>query len=233
MTRFRAFSLTAASVLALSLALPAAAQTSPGQRQGGPGAPAQTQPQAQSGMDRGSVKFVNEASMSDMFEIEAAKLAVQKSRNDAVRSFAQKMLDDHQKMSSQLKAAAGSQAAATTQLDRKHAQKLEQLRQASGAQFDRLYMETQVQGHREALKLHQDYAKGGDNTNLKKVATEAVPHVQQHLQRAEALHKQTAEVPRDRAPGDRSPAQNSGQRAPGSQPTQPQNQQRVPPAQAN
>lgn len=231
MTHLRAFSLTAASVLALSFAAPALAQMSPGQKQGGPGAPAQTQ--SQSGMDRGSAKFVSEASMSDMFEIEAAKLAVQKSRNDAVRSFAQKMLDEHQKMSSQLKAAAGSQATAPTQLDRKHAQKLEQLRQASGAQFDRLYMETQVQGHREALKLHQDYAKGGDNANLKKVATEAVPHVQQHLQQAEALHKQTAEVPRDRAPSDRSPAQNGGQRAPGAQPAQPQNQQRMPPGQVN
>jgi putative membrane protein len=213
MTRTRALTLSAAvSVLALGLAAaPAAAQMSPTQQQ-----PQQPRGAGDSkaGMDRASAKFMKDAAQTDMFEIEAAKIALEKSRNEAVRSFAQTMLDEHQKMSSQMKSAAGGQHAMAgdmAQIDRKHTRKLDDLRKESGANFDKKYIEMQVDGHRDALKLHQSYAKNGDNAELKKAANDALPHVQQHLQQAQALQRQTAEVPRERSPGgaagDRAPTQ--------------------------
>jgi putative membrane protein len=191
----------AASVLALGFAAaPVIAQQTPYQQQ--------TQPPTATGdakpaVDRESARFVKNAATTDMFEIEAAKIALQNSRNEAVRSFAQRMIDDHERLSGHVKAAGKQHAGAgeAAQLERKHKVKLDELRRETGANFDRKYMEMQVQGHREALRLHQNYAKQGDDAALKKAASEAVPQIEQHLQQAQGLEKQTANVPPDRGPG--------------------------------
>ena len=61
------------------------------------------------------------------------------------------------------------------------------LQSASGAAFDTLYAQQQVTGHQEALALHQSFAQGGSDPNLKAVAATAVPIVQAHLDRARRL----------------------------------------------
>jgi putative membrane protein len=61
------------------------------------------------------------------------------------------------------------------------------LQGASGADFDRLYSQDQVMAHQQALALHQGFAQGGSDPNLKAVAQTAVPIVQTHLDRARRL----------------------------------------------
>jgi putative membrane protein len=61
------------------------------------------------------------------------------------------------------------------------------LRAASGADFDRVYLDQQVQAHQTALSLHQNYAQNGDVPALRTVAGTAVPIIQGHLDRAQAL----------------------------------------------
>ncbi len=158
-----------------------------------------------------STKFVKEAAVTDAFEIEAAKIALEKSRNDGVRRFAQHMIDEHTKMSTQLKSAAVNQRSATgepaAEIDRAHRAKLDDLRKESGANFDRKYMEMQVQGHQQAAKLFENYSKNGDDAGLKKVAADALPHVKQHLQQAQTLQRQTAAAPAGSRPADSRPAE--------------------------
>src|SRR3954470_13086563 len=62
--------------------------------------------------------FVKEAAMSDMLEIEAAKIAQQKGNADE-KKFAEQMITDHTKTSSELKSMAGAdlKAAIPTALD--------------------------------------------------------------------------------------------------------------------
>lgn len=206
MSRTRLFApSTAAAIVAVCLSLDPAVAQQPNQPQQRPAAERNT------GAKMDSTKFVKEAAMTDAFEIEAAKIALEKSRNDGVRRFAQHMIDEHTKMSTQLKSAAANQRAATgepaAEMDRAHRGKLDDLRKASGADFDRKYVQMQVEGHQKALKLHQDYAKSGDEAALKKVATEAVPHVQAHLQQAQTLQRQTAAAPAGSRPADSRPAE--------------------------
>lgn len=196
MSRMRLLLSTAAvSALVLGLSLdPAAAQQTQTQQQ----RPADRDANKASAGKMDSAKFAKEAAVTDAFEIEAAKVALEKSRNDGVRRFAQHMIDEHTKMSAQLKAAAANQPA--PEMDRTHRQKLEDLRKESAANFDRKYIQMQVEGHQAALKLHDGYAKNGDDAGLKKVATEAVPHVQAHLRDAQNLQRQTAAAPAAQRP---------------------------------
>ena len=55
------------------------------------------------------------------------------------------------------------------------------LQAATGASFDQLYVRIMLQGHRQALQLHQGYAASGDNDDLKKFALDVTKVVERHL----------------------------------------------------
>ena len=129
------------------------------------------------------------AMVSDSFEIEAARLALQRSGNPRVQSFANMMVRDHTMTSQAL--LGGVQMAAfgmmTPPLAARHAAMLNQLARASGAQFDRLYAQMQVMAHQEALALHGGYAQAGSDPALRTFAASVTPHIQQHLATARRL----------------------------------------------
>jgi putative membrane protein len=141
-------------------------------------------------------QFVNKAAISDMFEIESSKLAQQKSDNNEIKHFAQKMVNDHTKTTNEMKPIVqkiqGMQM--PSEMDVEHKSKLEQLRSASGAQFDQRYRMQQIEGHQAAVALFQDYANSGDNGELKAFAQKTLPDLRKHLQEAQAL-------PQAQAPG--------------------------------
>jgi putative membrane protein len=134
--------------------------------------------------------FVQMAAMSDMFEIQSSQAALKNSKDAEVRKFAQMMIDDHTKMSAELKAAvqAGNVSAQIpTALTGEKAQMVQELSTISGEKFDAMYWKAQVQGHQEALQLAQNYAKGGDNAALKQHAQKGVPIIEQHLKMAQKM----------------------------------------------
>jgi hypothetical protein len=48
---------------------------------------------------------------------------------------------------------------------------------AFGKEFDRAYDQMQLQAHEEAVALFSDYARNGDNTDLKTWAAQTLPHL--------------------------------------------------------
>lgn len=134
--------------------------------------------------------FVKNAAMTDMFEIEAGKVALEKGQAESVKGFAQHMIDDHTKMSDNLKATVQAeklQADVPQQLDEDHNEMLEKLRKASTEDFDETYAEMQVKGHKDAVDLFQTYSKDGDNEALKQLAANGLPTIQGHLDEAKKL----------------------------------------------
>jgi putative membrane protein len=135
--------------------------------------------------------FVKEAANSDMFEIQASQLALQK--GDAqTKSFAQHMITDHQKTTADLQGLIKSgvvKAQPPTALDSPSESKLDKLKKETGRDFTNSYDEDQVSAHKDAVSLFERYAKGGDNPQLKDWAGKTLPTLQQHLQMAQALNK--------------------------------------------
>lgn len=64
--------------------------------------------------------------------------------------------------------------------DAKQKQALDRLQTATGAEFDRLYVQAQADAHRETIALYRGYADKGENASLKTFAREALPTLQQH-----------------------------------------------------
>jgi putative membrane protein len=129
-------------------------------------------------------EFIQQAAMSDLFEIDASKLAVEKADSKDVKSFAERMVKEHSASFKALTdAAQRGQAgvAPPSELDSEHKARIALLRNASGVEFDKLYVDLQTGAHEFALKLHGAYAKTGDNGELKAVAGEIAGHVEEHL----------------------------------------------------
>ncbi len=134
--------------------------------------------------------FVQTVAISDMFEIESGQLAADKAGNADVKSFGQHMVDDHTKTSKQLKALVNDEeikAELPTKLDAEHQAKLDKLKGMSGGQFDKSYIQSQVDAHEKAVALFESYAAAGENDELKEWAGDTLPTLKDHLKEAKSL----------------------------------------------
>jgi len=136
--------------------------------------------------------FVTAAATSDMYEVTAGKLAMERARSSAVKDFARQMVNAHTKTTETLKGIIASnniQVTPPAHVDDRRQGMLDNLRGASAADFDHRYMEQQVAAHHEADILFRGYAKDGDNGAIKKFAADTDPTIKMHLRMAEALDK--------------------------------------------
>jgi putative membrane protein len=134
--------------------------------------------------------FIKEAAMSDMLEIEAAKIAQQKG-NAVEKKFAEKMVTDHTKTSTELKGLVSGEmkSAIPASLDDASQKKLDKLRDAKPEDFAGQYDPMQVSAHKDAVSLFDRYAKGGNDPKLKDWAGQTLPALQHHLEMAQEIDK--------------------------------------------
>jgi putative membrane protein len=135
--------------------------------------------------------FVKEAATSDMLEIASAKIAQEKG-NAEEKKFADQMITDHTKTSSDLKGLVSSgdvKAEIPAELDASSQKKLDKLRDTKPAEFSSEYDPVQVSAHKDAVSLFERYSKSGDNPKLKDWAGKTLPTLQHHLEMAEAMDK--------------------------------------------
>jgi putative membrane protein len=143
------------------------------------------------GISPTTADFIMEAANSDMLEIAAAKLALEMG-NAEEKKFAEQMMADHGKTSSDLKALVSSgavKADVPTALDSSSQKKLDKLRDTRRQAFASEYDPMQVSAHKEAVSLFERYSKSGDNPMLKDWSSKTLPTLQHHLDMAEAMNK--------------------------------------------
>jgi putative membrane protein len=134
--------------------------------------------------------FVEKVAMSDMLEIQSSQLALSRSPDADTKPFAEKMLKDHNQTSVELKSLVESgkvKAKLPTAMDSEHLKKLDELKAKSGKDFDAAYDRMQMEAHEQAVALFEQYARNGDNADLKTWAERTLPHLKEHLAMAKRL----------------------------------------------
>ncbi len=135
-------------------------------------------------------KFVKEAALGGLTEVELGKLATQKASSEQVKQFGQKMIDDHTKANDQLKEAASKDNIPVPDtLDAKHQSQVDKLSKLSGEQFDKAYIKNQVKDHETDVREFSAEAQGGSDPNIKAFASSTLPVLQQHLDMVKNLNK--------------------------------------------
>ena len=134
--------------------------------------------------------FVQQAAMSDLYEVEAGKIASQRGQSDAVKQFGQQMTEAHTQTTEELKGivkAENIKGNLPTKLDDKHQRLIDDLNAAHVEEFDKTYAKQQVNAHEKAADLFQKYAEKGDDAVVKAFAAKTLPVIKQHLEEAKKL----------------------------------------------
>lgn len=128
---------------------------------------------------------------ANTLEIQAAELAQQQATNPQVQEFAQQMITDHRQASDQVNQAlqaTGTEgmgsAAQSLREDAEENQR--ELQGLTGAEFDRRYIEQQIEMHERVL----DELDSATSPAAQQLAQSLRPTLQQHLDRARQIQEQ-------------------------------------------
>jgi putative membrane protein len=176
------------------------AQTQPTQP-GGAGSPGMQQQQQQqqdmngngtatgsnggASMDKAFVKKALEGSMA---EVQMGQLALQKSSDDQVKQFAQRMVDDHGKMLDQMKPVAEQMGVKVpTEPSKNQMKNMEKMKALSGDAFDQAYIKDMVKDHKKDDSEFKQEAQSTQNPQLKPVVTQGSQVIESHLQQIQQI----------------------------------------------
>lgn len=146
--------------------------------------PAQEPPMKAAGGDQ---TFAQKAAMGNMAEVEAGKIALEKSSNEKVKAFAQRLVTDHTKAGDELKAAASQEGITVpSAIDAKHQAALDHLKGLSGDQFDAAFKAHMVEDHKKDIAMFEKEAASGQSA-VDQFASQTLPTLKEHLKMAEDL----------------------------------------------
>lgn len=137
------------------------------------------------------------AVIANQIDIDNAKLAQQKSKNEDVRQFAQTMINDHNAVIKQATAlvqklgVTPKENAVGRQLQADAVKARKTLRAKSGSAFDKAYVTHEVAYHKAVISAVENLLiPESENTELKSLLQSIVPALNAHLEHAQMLQKQ-------------------------------------------
>jgi putative membrane protein len=140
-------------------------------------------------LSRGDRKFIQDVAGSGMFEVQAAQLASAKATNPEVKSFASKLVDDHQQANNELVQIANAKKVelpAAPPKGKRH--EVEKLGKASGANFDKQFMQqVGIKDHQADIKKFEKASKDVKDPQLKAWVEKTLPHLREHLAMAQKI----------------------------------------------
>jgi putative membrane protein len=160
--------------------------TSPGMQQ-------QNQQQQMGGMNSPTgpamdKEFVKKALEGSMAEVQMGQLALQKSNDDQVKQFAQRMVDDHGKMVEQMKPAAEQMGVKVPEGPSKSQMKsMDKMKALSGDAFDQAYIKDMVKDHKKDDSEFKQEAQSTQNPQLKQLVMESDQIIESHLQQIQQI----------------------------------------------
>jgi putative membrane protein len=161
-------------------------------------------------MGQTEAQHLQQTLASGTVSLQTSEIALQKAQNPKVKQFAQFERDEQTTVSEVLRAiqepgatasggasaaasGSGARAAATApEIPADKAKMMEELQQAkAGAEFDRLYIQGQLQGHQELFQIQERYlqanSRNREHTNVAKLAR---GHIKEHIAVLQELQKE-------------------------------------------
>jgi len=136
--------------------------------------------------------LLDEANMGDSA---AGSVAATKGTSAAVRDFGKRMMRDHHQLRLQGQALAKKLKITPTpptddNMVSDSQKNIDNLNSTTkGKDFDKAYIDSEVEAHKKVLQLATDAMKQAQNTELKNLIQKAAPVIQGHLDKAESIQK--------------------------------------------
>jgi|HubBroStandDraft_6_1064221.scaffolds.fasta_scaffold474058_2 putative membrane protein len=133
-------------------------------------------------------KFMREADLGGMAEVQLGQIAKDRATDPAVKQFAEKMVNDHTQANQQLSQLASQKGATLpTEIPASERRETDHLLKLSGPEFDRAYMKHMVSDHKTDVKAFEHAAKKSSDPDVQAWAAKTLPTLQEHLQMAKQV----------------------------------------------
>lgn len=134
------------------------------------------------------IDFLKSVRRNNDGDLDMARLALQKSKNEEVQAFAQKLITDSQDAEHKLDALASSKNVqlpfgAGTSDDAAEAK----LKGLSGHAFDQGFIEQVVEDHKQAVSEFEKESKNATDSDVKQYASTMLPVLKEHLANAQTI----------------------------------------------
>jgi putative membrane protein len=137
-------------------------------------------------LDPSDVSFLKKAGQANLAEIKTAELANDRASSPTVKRYAQKIIDDHTSVQSQLKTIAQEKGVMLpTEVNAEQKSAYDKLSKLSGKEFDKAYMKQMSKDHHIAIDLYQKEGSAGHDPDLKRFAEKTLPALKQHSNMAD------------------------------------------------
>jgi len=141
-------------------------------------------------LSRGDRKFMQDAAGDGLFEVQVSQLAASKASNPDVKSFAGKLVDDHQKANDELvKLASAKQVELPAAPARAERSQIAKLGKMSASDLDKHYIEdVGIKDHEKDIRKFEKASKDVKDPDLKAWVDKTLPHLREHLAMARKIH---------------------------------------------
>jgi putative membrane protein len=137
-------------------------------------------------LSRTDESFLKKASEGNTAEVKMGELAKTNAANDAVKKFGERMVTDHSKMYVQVKSlAAAENVSLPGDMSMKDRVEYKRLEDKHGADFDKAYIDLMIRDHKADIAEFQKEASSGASADVKSLASDALPTLQDHLKMAQ------------------------------------------------
>jgi putative membrane protein len=149
-----------------------------------------SQAQSSQSLNRTDRGYLTDLAQDNMAEIQTGQMALQKSQNQEVRTFAQRMIDDHTNAQQQVQQLAQAKGVSLpTETDSKHKRDAKKLSALNGSEFDQAYLaQAGLKDHQANHELLQKMQSRAKDPDLKALAGKILPVVDQHLASVQQMH---------------------------------------------
>jgi putative membrane protein len=135
--------------------------------------------------------FINTVGAGGIAEVKFGERAQTQATRTNVRAFAAQMVTDHTTAGNDLSVLAQQkQMTPPSDMDLNHKTKYDQLSNISGSEFDRVYIQGQVDDHTAVVNAFQNEISSGTDADVKAFAQKYLPTIQHHLEMARVLQAQ-------------------------------------------
>jgi len=132
--------------------------------------------------------FLEKAAQANAAEVKISQAAQTRALRPAIKSFADRMVEDHSALNREIEAMAKKKGVAvTTEPDAAHLMKFGSLQKLEGGAFDRAYVDLMIEDHTAAVHLFEQAASDSADADEKKFAETTLPMLREHLEAAKAL----------------------------------------------
>ncbi len=133
-------------------------------------------------------KFFNDAAQGGMAEVKLGELAAKNGTNAEVKSFGNKMVQEHSNANTELKSLAGKKSVTLpTDVNSEQKATYDKLAKLTGAEFDKEYVAAMVAGHEKDLAAFKKEASEAKDSDLKTFAAKYTPIVSGHTEMIKAM----------------------------------------------